>query len=198
MALKTSQKARNPKWRKDREGTGRVKMVLLLIGGGVILLIVLILLILPRSSDRTDRDQLRSLELRLQQMERKMTRLERQGNKLSKLEEEFKNYALKMMDRVDSIEKSLVLTRKRLTAKSQTGYTKKAAQQPVKKTPSKPRTAPGTQAGKQYHTVRPGETLYRISLRYGLTVNELLRINNLGPGAVIRPGQKLLFALPRQ
>ena len=198
MALKTSQKARNPKRRKDREGTGRVKMVFLLIGGGVILLIALILLILPRGSDRTGRDPLKSLELRLQQMERKMIRLERQGNKLSKLEEDFKNYALKMMDRVDSIEKSLSLIRKRLAAKSQTGYTKKAAQPPVKKIPSKPRTGPGTQAGKQYHTVRPGETLYRISLRYGLTVNELLRINKLGPGAVIHPGQKLLFALPRQ
>lgn len=192
MALKTTQKARNPKRRKDRESAGMGKMVFLLIGGGVILLIVLLLLILPRGSDPTASDQLKSLEIRLQQMERKMARQERQGNKLSKLEEEFKNYALKMMDRVDSIEKSIALARKRLSAKPQPGYTKKATQQPFRKIPSKPRTGPGTPAKKQYHSVRPGETLYRISLRYGLTVNELLRINQLGPGAVIRPGQKLL------
>lgn len=192
MALNTSQKARNPKRRSDRGISGRGKMVLLLIGGGVILLVVLFLLLFPRGGDHGDRERLQSLEARLLQMERKMARLERQGGNLSKLEEDFKNYALKMMDRVDSIEKSLALTRKRLTEISPSDHTKQAVQQPVKKPAPKAQTGRGTPAEKRYHTVRPGENLYRIGLKYGLTVKELRGINNMGPAAVIQPGQKLL------
>ena len=100
------------------------------------------------------------------------------------------------MDRVDSIEKSITLIRKHLAEKPRTGYAQKTVKRPVKKPPAKVRKGPETSAAKRYHTVRPGETLYRISLKYGLTVKELLRINGLGPGAVIRPGQKLLVSKP--
>lgn len=44
----------------------------------------------------------------------------------------------------------------------------------------------------QYHIVKKGETLYRISQRYGLKVDELRRINNLKAGEEIYPEQKLL------
>jgi uncharacterized protein (TIGR00159 family) len=45
---------------------------------------------------------------------------------------------------------------------------------------------------KRYHTVRSGETLWGISRRYGLTVEELRNLNNLSPGVAIYPDQKLL------
>ena len=40
----------------------------------------------------------------------------------------------------------------------------------------------------------PGETLYRIGLRYGIAVDELLRLNDLEPGATIYPKQKILIS----
>jgi LysM repeat protein len=40
--------------------------------------------------------------------------------------------------------------------------------------------------------VRSGETLWGISRRYGLTVEELRNLNNLSPGVAIYPDQKLL------
>ncbi len=43
-----------------------------------------------------------------------------------------------------------------------------------------------------YHIVRNGENLYRISLRYGLTIEEILKLNNLASGTSIVLGQKLL------
>ncbi|MDH3961982.1 MAG: LysM peptidoglycan-binding domain-containing protein, partial [Deltaproteobacteria bacterium] len=45
-----------------------------------------------------------------------------------------------------------------------------------------------------YHEVLPGETLYRIGLRYGIAVDELLRLNDLEPGATIYPKQKILIS----
>lgn len=49
-----------------------------------------------------------------------------------------------------------------------------------------------TAAEKRYHEIRKGENLYRISLRYGLSLQELCHINGITPQDVIRPGQKLL------
>ena len=44
----------------------------------------------------------------------------------------------------------------------------------------------------QYHRVERGETLYRISKRYGIAVEEICRLNNLKQGQTIQSGQKLL------
>jgi LysM repeat protein len=48
---------------------------------------------------------------------------------------------------------------------------------------------PGTGA---IHVVAPGETLYRISLRYNTSVAELVQLNQLADPALIRVGQQLL------
>jgi LysM repeat protein len=42
-----------------------------------------------------------------------------------------------------------------------------------------------------FHTVRKGETLYGISRRYGLSVNELKRLNKIPAGAALKPGERL-------
>jgi len=49
----------------------------------------------------------------------------------------------------------------------------------------------------RYHEVREGETLYRISRKYGLSVDELQRLNNL-KNYLIHPKQKLIVAPDRQ
>jgi len=41
-----------------------------------------------------------------------------------------------------------------------------------------------------------GETLYSISRRYGLTVDQLRTYNNIGKDTAIRPGQKLKLSPP--
>ena len=54
-----------------------------------------------------------------------------------------------------------------------------------------------TQHGQQYHKVERGETLYRISKRYGIAVEEICRLNNLKQGQAIQSGQKLLVSAVR-
>jgi LysM repeat protein len=50
---------------------------------------------------------------------------------------------------------------------------------------------------KRYHEVKRGETLYRISKQYGITVDELRRLNKLSPNQPIEVGQKLLVSKVR-
>jgi LysM repeat protein len=42
------------------------------------------------------------------------------------------------------------------------------------------------------HEVEPGETLWNIAQRYGMSVDEIVRLNKLNPSETIYPGQKVL------
>jgi LysM repeat protein len=71
--------------------------------------------------------------------------------------------------------------------------------QPTTETKVKP-SAPSKAAvssEKQYHTVQKGETLYRISKKYKISVEELRKLNNLSADQPIRTGQKLLVSPAR-
>jgi LysM repeat protein len=50
------------------------------------------------------------------------------------------------------------------------------------------------QDSEQYHKVEQGETLYRISKRYGISVEEIRRVNKLQEGQAIQTGQKILVS----
>jgi LysM repeat protein len=55
--------------------------------------------------------------------------------------------------------------------------------------PSPPKANP-----KRYHTVHKGETLSEISKKYGITLEELRKLNGLSRSQPIRTGQKLLVS----
>lgn len=52
-------------------------------------------------------------------------------------------------------------------------------------------TIPGSAPAEVTHTVQPGETLFRISLHYGVAWTEIATANNINPPYVIYPGQVL-------
>jgi len=55
---------------------------------------------------------------------------------------------------------------------------------------AKPQVTPS----KRYHTVQKGETLSTISKKYGITVEELRKLNGLSRNQPVRTGQKLLVS----
>jgi len=75
-----------------------------------------------------------------------------------------------------------VLENKVLSAAKGTQEPGGVTEQPVKSDP------------RRVHVVSRGENLYRISLKYGLTVDELCRLNDMSSSQPIHPGQKLLVA----
>ncbi|HMQ48347.1 MAG TPA: LysM peptidoglycan-binding domain-containing protein [Saprospiraceae bacterium] len=53
-----------------------------------------------------------------------------------------------------------------------------------------------TNKGNEFHTVKEGETLYRISKNYGISVDQLRAWNSKGNSNLIRKGEKLRVAAP--
>lgn len=63
-----------------------------------------------------------------------------------------------------------------------------------KETPQKTATPPKSakKASPKIHVVKAGETLYQISRKYGLSVEQLKKLNGMGNDVTIRPGQELV------
>ena len=89
---------------------------------------------------------------------------------------------LALLQRVDALSQKMEALEKQ----------KQPAAEPKAKppTPSKPTAS----AEKKYHTVQKGETLYGISKKYGISVEELRKLNNLSKDPSLRTGQKLLVS----
>ena len=72
---------------------------------------------------------------------------------------------------------------------------KQPTAEPKAKSPTPPK--PTASAEKKYHTVQKGETLYGISKKYGISAEELRKLNNLSKDPLLRTGQKLLVSPER-
>ncbi len=150
-----------------------------LLTGVVILgLFVLVAVLFQRSSNIDSGSKMRSLESRIKQLEERLYKLDRIEADLEQVEEKNKQFNTS----IDTIKKPITPPKSTTTEK------------PI--TPPESTTA---QTAKEqieavYHEVLPGETLYGIGLRYGIAVDELLRLNDLEPGATIYPKQKILIS----
>jgi LysM repeat protein len=69
-----------------------------------------------------------------------------------------------------------------------------ASKQKTKTEAPKPAKQKQKEIKSTVHKVQAGETLYRISRRYGLTIDQLLKYNKLTPETKIHPGQELKLA----
>jgi LysM repeat protein len=136
----------------------------LLIGAVILGLFVLVAVLFQRSSNIDSGNRMRSLERRIKQLEERLYTLDRIEANLEQIEEKTKHFN-SFMD----ISRSLEKPSKRSTAQTSEKQTKAV-----------------------YHEVVAGETLYSISRRRGLTVEELRRLNQLKSGEIIHPKQRLL------
>ena len=181
-------------WKRGKDGKYRPVMVrkkelpylaialvalLGIIGGGLYLF----------SGDGSNGERMGALEKRLAQLESRMSHLEagngedqdvrRQQAAIDKLGARFNRLESSLGKRIDQLA---------------TDVKKLKTPPPAKKAAPKASStqkAPAEKPDVRYHTVQKKETLYRISVTYGLTVEQLLQLNDLPKDAVIKPGQKL-------
>jgi LysM repeat protein len=143
----------------------KLKIPYVWIGVGLIGLVILIVILFPRTGDYVLKMKINSLDAKFKQVEGNLNRLVWIEARLDQIEEKIKEFEVMMT----TLEKF---------GKSSTQHTAEA---------------PEAMAKARYHRVRAGETLYGISLRYGVTIEELRRLNKLPKEATIYPDQKLLI-----
>jgi len=155
-------------------------------GAFVLILIILLILVLGKTLGTVV-----GFENRLKELEQRVVRFKDIDDKATQVLEQAQAFE-QFKDRFDRLEASMTL-RMDHVAKGLNDLQKKIAQvRPKKPQVLKPaKVAPKT-TKKRYYTVRPGDTLYRISRTHGLTVKRLRILNKLSDKTAIHPGQELL------
>jgi LysM repeat protein len=184
----------NRKDQKQRFIFGKIPLLVSLLAIALIAsLAALTMLLLGNNSDRVSRQQIDRIEERVRQLEDRMDNYKAIDEKVTLIWEQAKTFE-KFRDRFDRSEASTSLRMDHLTMSLealQKQVNEKARTQTDATAATKSAPA-ASKADVQYHRVVAGDTLYSISKRYNLSVEQLLKINGMDKNSVIQPGQKLI------
>jgi LysM repeat protein len=174
----------------DRKNTSSIPLVLL--GIGFFVMIFLFIVFLSKTTDIVSKTEIVNMEKRLALLEERLGKIDKIDEKLILLDTQGKKFEL-FVDRFDRFETSMSLKMDIINNELFTSQKrgKKAAES---KKPEQTKISKKVAHPTIYHEVKVKETLYQISRRYGLTVDELRKLNRLTPETVIHPGQKLIVA----
>lgn len=167
------------------------------IGGlGLVVLVMMVILILSRPKNTVDQEYLESLEKRMQQLEKKLAaigvmdqvikRLAKQEQDMDLIDKKINHFESRVSTQIDQIIKELGTLHQMTSQKAASG-----APQPKTVAKKQPLASKNAEPAAQFHQVQAGETLFSISRRYGLSVQQLRTVNDLAANAAIYPGQKL-------
>lgn len=181
-------------------GGGAFKHIYIAVGGFLILIVLCVVLI-ARTYSLAEKAQLLALESRLEQLEGRLGSLEGEGA-LSQTGGSG-NPLILLTERLDQLEANMTARMNDMLKELNSPPLK-----PASKAVQKAETAPKSEAAEatpavkkelpaKTHTVKQGDTLYRISRRYNLSVEQLRQYNKLDPKASIYPGQKLKITPPK-
>ena len=159
--------------------TEKSKMPYVLAGAGILIVMILVYLFLQPAKRAPGPDTV--LLSKIEVLERRVAQLEGRFRAPSQSDEKLETLSKSLSERIDQVENQLV----RLKAELESPKKKAETAPAPKKEPHQTKPA-------SYHVVTKGETLYRIALRYNMTVEEVRRLNNLKPDQPILPGQRLL------
>ena len=170
--------------------------LLYIIGGiGLVIIVILLVIVLARPSNVVNSEQLQALEERVQGLEKRLATIGLIDQALVRIDDNEKELSL-IMERVDRFE-GTVTTQIDQIIKELGKLHQKAGTAPAAKVKTPQPVAKSTpEKQTKVHEVRAGETLYSISRRYDLTVDQLRTYNNIGKDVAIRPGQKLKLSAP--
>lgn len=163
--------------------------------GGFLILIVLSVVVIARTYSLAEKVQLLALESRLEQLENRLGFIESEGG-LSQTAGQG-NQLILLTERLDQLEANMTARINSMANQLAAAPAKPVAEATTQTETAVPAPDQEKETNAKIHTVKQGETLYRISRRYSLSVDQLRQYNQLDPKASIYPGQKLKVSSPK-
>jgi LysM repeat protein len=172
--------------RRSRNGSGldpQKKSLIFGAAGALLLIILLVVFFGGSGGDEKAAKELDAVKSRLDGLDKRLARIEGVEPKISSSENQIKG----LQASVNRLEN---LTR---TMKEQMEKPAKAPAPPTQQTPSAAPQKKPASVEKRLHEVRRGETLFSIAKKYGMTIDDLRRLNHLSKDDAIQPGQRLII-----
>lgn len=180
------------------------KIPFIIIGVGIIFLIVLFFILNPKPPQNKYPD-VRPIESRLAMLEQRINKLEMMKDQIKNIEDQVRlnseiqteqqqlaNSIKLNSENISEIQKKLNSIEPGMKVKDEKPPAKSSEHPETAKKVQPAQVAVQPTGEKLYHTVLKGETVYRISQKYGLSVQKLQEMNNIDAKTAIHPGQKLI------
>jgi len=166
--------------------------------------VLLVMLLFSNLNEPADMARINDLEKKIEDLEQRLEKVDGVDEKVTRIWEQAKSFE-QFKTRFDRSESSMSLRMDHLAMsldalQKKTNETLKKVDK-LEKAPAPP-VAPVSPpavkkaAARKTHTVAGGDTLFNISRRYGLSVEDLRDINKLSKGAVLHVGQTLTVSRP--
>lgn len=156
-------------------------------GAAVLVAVLAVLFFLMREENKAPEVNLQPLLKRMELLEERTAKLESRGREAPQIQEKLDSLTRNLNERLSHLEKDI----SQVKEDAASGKKMPEVSQPIASTPAPPPKSAARPGTPRVHTVAPGENLYRIALRYNLSVEDLRRLNNLRPNQSLHVGQKL-------
>jgi anti-anti-sigma factor len=153
-------------------------------GAAVLVLALVVLFFLWQGEKKGPEVDLQPLLKKIGLIEERIAKLESRGKETPQIQEKVDSLSSNLNERLSHLEKDINQIKEEAAAGKKRGEVSQPASPAPPRSPAKP-------GATRTHTVAPGENLYRIALRYGLSMEELRRLNNLRPDQSLQVGRKL-------
>ena len=163
------------------------KKSLMMIGAGVLVVVLLLLLFLGQGEKKAPEVDFQPILKKIGLLEERIAKLESKAKEAPQVQEKLDSLTVNLSERFSHLEKDI----NQLKEEAASAKKKVEVSQPAAPASAPPPRSPSKPGAGLVHTVAPGENLYRIALRYNLSMDELRRLNNLKPDQSIQVGQKL-------
>ena len=185
-------------WKEEKKlkfGTNTPKMSdkipLSKFGIGFLILLILLILLFARNRSTAIENRIAALENSVKNLEQMVDKLNVVDNRVAQVWEQAQTFQ-QFKERFDRSEAALTSRMDQIVINLGSLQKQMSRVRTQKAKTSKTATVSKKTTGNRYHTVKPGETLYQIAPRYGLTIKKLRQLNKLDESDTIYPGQKLV------
>jgi len=163
----------------------------LIVAGVGIFVLIIVFSLLFKSCGGNSAQDITALKARLDQVETKLNQTAVTEQEITQLKEQV-NTLQQSAAALEESKKFLEGEMNKL-AQGMSQVTRERAAR-AEATPAKESAVQGK---KRYYVIRSGDTLYGIARKFGISVADLCRLNDLSPAQTLHPGQKLVVNASR-
>jgi LysM repeat protein len=172
------------KSRMGQNGSKPLHLKTIFASAGVFILAVVLIVVWVNSGKKGTNVELNTLKLKINMLEGRLSHLEKEIPELQASLTKGQEPQGLLTQRLNALSLQVSQLENQVSSAARV------------RVPDSVQASPVTQDKGRYHEVKQGETLYRIARTYGLSVDELCRLNGISQDDVgdIQPGRRLLVS----